>query len=94
MLGMVCLRMNLFVFLKILRTFEFLIADFAVVRLEWNMNAEVRGDVVPLGTCRVTLVLPLASKSKVISRLAANVVVAKVIVELFRVGEGQGAGVP
>jgi hypothetical protein len=37
-LGVMLLRMDLFVFLQILRTFETFLANIAVVGLEWRMN--------------------------------------------------------
>jgi hypothetical protein len=52
-LNMMLLSMDLFVFLQILRTFEGLATDLAIMRLEWRMNCQanrnqprlVRGDV-------------------------------------------------
>jgi len=48
------------------------------------------GDMISLrASC--TTILPLASKTKVVSALSADVVVAEVIVEVFRVGVGFSA---
>lgn len=57
-LHVVGLGMNLFMFLEVLRTLEFLIADLAVVRFQGYVHAEVGGDVVALCTCSVAI-LPL-----------------------------------
>jgi len=42
------IRVGLDVFLKILRTFEGLLAKLALVRLQRDVDADVRGDVVAL----------------------------------------------
>ena len=50
-------------------------------------TSKVTRDVVALGT-RCTAVLPLARQAQVTSRLSAYVVVAKMIIERLRVGQG------
>lgn len=69
---------SLDVLLEILRTLERLATKVAFVRLERNVNADVRSDVVSLdggGTAST----PLASQVQVVGALAANMALADVI---------------
>jgi hypothetical protein len=57
---------------------------------EKNVTSEVAGDVISLrASC--TTILPLASETKVVGALSADVVVAEVVVEDFSVGVGFAA---
>lgn len=58
--------------LEILGPFERLAAKVALVRLERDMDTDVRGDVVPLDGGRTTTA-PLAGQVEVIGALAADV---------------------
>jgi hypothetical protein len=67
--------------LQILRALEGLAAELALMRLERNVNADVRSDVVTLdsgGAARV----PLAGEVEVVGALAANVALTDVLLEL------------
>lgn len=70
--------MCLDVLLEILRTLERLATEVAFVRLERDMNADVRGDVVSLdgGGAAST---PLASQVEVVGALAADMALADVV---------------
>lgn len=62
-------------FLEILRTLEGLAAEFALVRLEGDVNADVGGDVVALD-CRGSALTPLTGQVEVVSRLTTNMALA------------------
>jgi hypothetical protein len=66
-------RLNMF--LEILRTLEGFAAEFALVRLERNVNADVGGDVVALDG-RGSALAPLAGQVEVVGRFATNVALA------------------
>lgn len=95
--SVVLLRMDLFVLLEVLGTLERLLANLADVRLQWRMHwravssssggytkklstSEMGGNMVPLSAGRAA-VLPVAGEAEVARGLAANVVVAEVVVE-------------
>ena len=80
MLRVVFLGVDLFVLLEVLGPLEALVADLAGVGLEGDVYAEVGGDVVALGA-RGAAFLPFAGEAEVASALAADVVVAEMIVE-------------
>lgn len=64
--------------LEILRPLERLAAEVTLVRLQWHMDSDVRGDVVPLdsgGSARV----PVAREVEVVGALATHVTLADVI---------------
>lgn len=84
-LGMVRLSMYLLVFLKVLRTFEALVADVTRVWLEGDMHAHVASDVVALRADGAAIA-PVARKGEVIRRLAPYMVIAEVVVEHLGVG--------
>ena len=63
--------MGLYVLLQILRALEALAAEFTLVRLERNVNPDVRGNVVTLDSSCATRV-PLACEVQVVGALAAN----------------------
>lgn len=59
------------VFLQVLRTLEALATKLTLVRLERNMDSDVRGDVVTFdGSCATRV--PLAGEVQVIGALATN----------------------
>ncbi len=64
--------------LQILRPFEGLAAELALVWLERDMDADVRGDVIPLDRGGPTRV-PLASEVQVIGALATNMALTDVL---------------
>jgi hypothetical protein len=66
-------RLNMF--LEILRTLESLAAEFALVRLERDVNADVGGDMVALNG-RGSALAPLAGQVEVVGRLATDVALA------------------
>lgn len=74
--------MRLDVLLEILGSLEGLLALGTSVRLERDMDAQVRGDVVALDDGRVAL-LPAACEVQVVVRLATDVDLSQVGVELF-----------
>lgn len=64
--------------LQILRTFERLATRWTLVRLQWNVNANVRGDVISLDRRRLAS-SPLASQTQVVGTLPSNMLLADVI---------------
>lgn len=64
-------------FLQILRSLESLAAEFALVGLEWHMNADVGGDVVALNGCDAA-VSPGASQTEIVCGFAADMAFADV----------------
>lgn len=74
--------MRLNVFLQILRTLEGFAAKVALVRLEGNMNADVRGDVVSLDRGG-SAISPLAGEVQIVRALPTDMAFADVV--LFRV---------
>lgn len=70
--------MSLDVLLQILRALESLPAEVAFVRLQRNVNTNVRCDVVTLYS-RSTAVSPLTCQVQVVSALATNMAFANVI---------------
>jgi hypothetical protein len=72
------LSMSLDVLLEILRTLEGLLAGVALVRLEWNMDTDVRSDVIALDSSRVA-VDPSTSQVKIVGGLAADMTLTHVL---------------
>jgi hypothetical protein len=70
----VCLN----VLLEILRTFESLLAEVTLVWLQWNMDADMRRDVITLDGSG-SAVAPTASQVEVICRLATNMLLTDVV---------------
>lgn len=69
--------MSLDMLLEILRTLEALAAEIALVRLQGNVNTDMRSNMITLhrgGAARV----PLACEVKVVGALATNVLLANV----------------
>lgn len=87
------LRVDALVLLEILRALEGLSADVAVVRLEGGVDTDVRGDVVALGTADVAA-LPLAGEAEVVGRLATDVVVTEMLVDVLGVVEDLATVIP
>jgi len=72
--------MSLDVLLQVLRAFERLAAEVALMRLQRNVNADVGRDVVTLdgrGAARV----PLAREVQVVGALPANMLLTKMVLE-------------
>lgn len=84
---------NFFVFLEVLRAFEGLFADLANMRFQRGVNSEMASDVIALCTRRVA-VFPLASETKVVGALSADVLVAEMVVEQLGIVECGGAVEP
>lgn len=83
-LGIVSARQNgvvgvgLDMLLQVLRTLEGLAAKIALVRLKWNVNTDVRSNVVALdGSCAASV--PLAGQAQVVGALATDMAFADVI---------------
>lgn len=70
-------------FLQILRTFEGLAAEFASMRLQWHMDADVRGDVVALDD-RDVAVSPTTFQVEVIRALATDMNLADMVLREVR----------
>jgi hypothetical protein len=73
---------RLYVLLEILRTLEGFAAEIALVRLQRNVHANVRGDVIALDSGSAT-VTPLAGQIQVVGTLATNMALTDVVVELL-----------
>ena len=67
--------------LEILRALECLATEVALMRLEWDMDADVRGDVVAFyrGCATGT---PLAGEVEVVGALAPDMALADVVLEV------------
>lgn len=72
--------MGLYVLLQILRALEALAAEFTLVRLERNVNPDVRGNVVTLDSSCATRV-PLAGEVQVVGALAANMFLTEMVIK-------------
>lgn len=64
--------------LQVLRTFERLATEIALVRLQWNVDANVRGDVVTLHS-RGAACAPLARQVQVVCAFATDMALAYMI---------------
>jgi len=85
--------MSLDVLLEILRTLEGLATEVTFVRLQRDMDTDVRCDVVTLDSGG-TAGCPLARQVEIVSALAANMFVTDVLVENFRRSEAFTARIP
>jgi len=72
--------MGLDMLLQVLRTLERLAAELTLVRLERNMDTDVRGDVISLDRGSSARV-PLASQVEVVCALATNMALANMLVD-------------
>lgn len=72
--------MSLDMLLQVLRTLESLAAKLAFVRLQRNMYADMRSDVVALDSVG-TAVGPLASQAKVVCALPSDMAFTDVFLE-------------
>lgn len=80
--------MGLVMFLQILRPLESLVADRTSMRLVWDVDADMRCDVIPLHGFRLA-VCPVTLEVEVVGRFAANVTITYVFLisepgQLFR----------
>lgn len=64
--------------LEILRALERLATEIALVRLQGDVDANVRGDVITLDSGR-TAVAPLAGEIQVVCALASNMALTDVV---------------
>jgi hypothetical protein len=69
---------SLHVLLQILRTLECLATEVALMRLQWNMDTNVRSNVISLD-CGGAAVAPLAGQVQVVGALTTNVTLTNVI---------------
>ena len=70
--------MSLDVLLEILRTLEGFAAEITLVRLQWDVNAYMRSDMIALHRRR-TAVSPLACQVEVVGALTANMTLANMV---------------
>jgi hypothetical protein len=70
--------MGLDVLLEILWAFKRLAAEVALMRLQWHVNTNVRGDVISLD-CSSTAVTPLAGQVQVVGAFATNVTLTDMV---------------
>jgi hypothetical protein len=66
--------------LQILRTLEALSTEVALVRLEWDVNADMRGDMVALDG-RGAAHIPSAGQVQVVCALASDMALADMVIE-------------
>lgn len=85
--------MGLDVLLQVLGTLEGLSAEVALVRLERNVHADVRGDVIALYCCGPARV-PLASQVEVVGALPADMALTDVVIKRLSSIEALVALVP
>ena len=64
--------------LQVLRALEGLPAEVALVRLEGDVDADVRGDVITLD-CRGAAVAPLTGQVQIVGAFATDVTLADVV---------------
>ena len=76
----VMIKTYLHVLLQVLRSLEALTAKVALVRLERNMNTNMRSNVVTLDSGSSALV-PLARQVEVVRALTANMFLANMLIE-------------
>lgn len=72
--------MGLDMFLQVLRTLEGFTTEVTFVRLQWNVNSNVRGDMVTLHSGGAALI-PATREIEVVCALTANVLLANVFKE-------------
>lgn len=70
--------MSLDMLLQILRALEGLTAEVAFVWLQWDVNSDMRSDVIALDSGR-TASAPLASKIEIVCALATDMTFADVV---------------
>lgn len=85
--------MGLDVLLQVLRSLERLATELALVRLERDVNTDVRSDVITLYSGGATRV-PLAGEAQVVCALATNMTLTNMFIERLGVGKLQAALVP
>lgn len=74
--------MGLDVLLEILWSLECLATEIALMRLEWDVDTDVRGDVIPFDSGSATCT-PSACQVEVVRALATNMTLANVILEII-----------
>jgi len=74
--------MSLDMFLQVLRSLEGFAAKVTFVRLERNVHANVRSDVIALD-CGGTAVSPLAGEVQIVGALSADVSLANMFLNCF-----------
>lgn len=79
--------------LQVLRTLERLATELTLVRLQGNVNTDVRGDVISLD-CSSSARVPLASQVEVVCALTANMTLTDVLVECLGGRELLVASIP
>jgi hypothetical protein len=79
--------------LQVLGTLERLATELTLVRLQGNVNTDVRGDVISLD-CSSSARVPLASQVEVVCALATNMALTNVLVEHLGSRELLVTGVP
>jgi len=72
------ISMSLDMLLQVLRSFEGFAAKVAFVRLEWNMHANVRSDVITLDGGG-TAVPPLAGEVQIVGALSTDMTLANMV---------------
>ncbi len=73
--------MSLDMFLQVLRSLERLSAEVTPVRLEWNVDPDVRSDVIPFNSGGTTAA-PLTLQIEVVCALASDMALADVFLSL------------
>ena len=76
------ISVSLHVLLQILRALECLSAEVALMRLQRNMDTDMRSNVISLD-CGGAAVAPLAGQVQVVGALAANVTFTNVILKKY-----------
>lgn len=74
--------MSLDVFFQILRALERLAAEFTLVGLQWDVDSDVRRDVVSLDG-RGSALTPCAGQVQIVSRFATDVSLADVLLSIM-----------
>lgn len=80
-------------FLQVLGTLEALATEVTLVRLEGNMDTNVRGNVITLDGCCAAIV-PATGQVQIISALATDMTLTDVIIEGLRRLAALGTFVP
>lgn len=68
---------------QILRTLESLSTGRALVRLEWNMHSNMRSDMIPLHSSRLTGA-PAAGQVQVVGAFATDMLLTDVVLYVYR----------
>jgi len=79
--------------LQVLGTLEGFSTEVALMRLQGNVDSDVRGDVVALD-CGSTTVAPLTRKVEVVGAFAADMALTHVVIEEFGAVASFSAALP